>query len=107
MLMHSNSNLITFAQAASIELPQVTRSYHPVPNAYVINTVVDSIKGQGLVLKDLELSASTDGQRLFGCAKIKHDNDEIAPAICFRNSYDKSMSVGLASGAKVFVCDNL
>ena len=107
MLMHSNSNLITFGEAAAIDLPEATRSYQPVSNEYLINTVVDSIEGQGLVLKDLELSASTDGQRLFGCAKIKHDNDEIAPAICFRNSYDKSMSVGLASGAKVFVCDNL
>ena len=107
MLMHSNSELITYDEAVAIPLPQETSSYKPVSNRYLINSVKESISDQGLILSNLELATSKDGQKLFGCAKIKHENEELAPAICFRNSYDKSMSVGLASGAKVFVCDNL
>tara|TARA_R100000008_G_C3579817_1_gene167698 strand:- start:396 stop:1121 length:726 start_codon:yes stop_codon:yes gene_type:complete len=107
MLYHSNSKLITFGEATAIDLPEATKSYQPVSNRYLINAVTDSIEGHGLILDTMELACSTDGQKLFGCAKIKHENEELAPAICFRNSYDKSMSVGLASGAKVFVCDNL
>lgn len=107
MLMHSNSELITYDEAVAIELPQETSSYKPVSNKYLINTVYNSIKKQGFKLDTLELATSKDKQKLFGCAKVYHENEQLAPAICFRNSYDKSMSVGLASGAKVFVCDNL
>lgn len=107
MLMKSNSEIVTFGKAVTIPLPEATRSYQPVSNRYLINAVTDSIERQGLKLDTLELAVSKDYQKLFGCAKVKHENEQLAPAICFRNSYDKSMSVGLASGAKVFVCDNL
>ena len=33
--------------------------------------------------------------------------DTIYPTIAFRNSYDRSMSVGMALGYMVFICDNL
>jgi len=107
MLYHSNSNLVEYAEAVAVKLPEATRSYQPVSNRYLINAVKDSIYNQGLTLSNLELALSSDNQKLFGCAKVMHNKLGIAPAICFRNSYDKSMSVGLASGAKVFVCDNL
>jgi hypothetical protein len=37
---------------------------------------------------------------------IDDTNSEMGPSIAFRNSYDKSMSAGLVSGAKIIVCTN-
>jgi hypothetical protein len=47
------------------------------------------------------------GQQLFALLQFKRDNSEIGLSVAFRNSYDRSMSVGLAIGASVFICDNL
>jgi predicted SpoU family rRNA methylase len=33
--------------------------------------------------------------------------EDMGLSIGIRNSYDKSMSIGVALGARVFVCDNL
>jgi hypothetical protein len=38
---------------------------------------------------------------------FRNGHDSMGLSIGFRNSYDKSMSVGIAVGASVFVCDNL
>ena len=44
---------------------------------------------------------------MFALLKFKSDNEEMGLSVAFRNSYDKSMSVGVAIGASVFICDNL
>jgi len=38
---------------------------------------------------------------------IQKDRRGFGLCIAFRNSYDRSMSVGMAIGASVFICDNL
>ena len=44
---------------------------------------------------------------MFATYTYKNEEDEIGMSIGFRNSYDKSMSIGVCVGAKVFVCENL
>jgi hypothetical protein len=47
------------------------------------------------------------GNQLFAVLKFKGGRSELGLSIAFRNSYDRSMAIGLAIGASVFVCDNL
>jgi hypothetical protein len=44
---------------------------------------------------------------MFAVLKFQRDESDMALSIAFRNSYDRSMSLGIAIGATVFVCDNL
>ena len=44
---------------------------------------------------------------MFGVHVFKGIHSELGLSIGFRNSYDKSMAIGIAIGAEVFVCDNL
>jgi hypothetical protein len=49
-----------------------------------------------------------DGAQMFGVHTYKNGiSGSMGLSVGFRNSYDKSMSVGIAIGASVFVCDNL
>lgn len=41
------------------------------------------------------------------CKGTGWENPEIGVSVGIRNSYDKSMSIGVALGGRVFVCDNL
>jgi len=47
------------------------------------------------------------GAQLFGVLTFKNVNTELGLSIALRNSYDKSLSVGMAFGASVFCCSNL
>tara|TARA_R110002020_G_scaffold21537_3_gene73079 strand:+ start:778 stop:1353 length:576 start_codon:yes stop_codon:yes gene_type:complete len=50
---------------------------------------------------------SRKGQQMFGVIRLDSGHPDNGLSIGLRNSYDKSLSVGFASGASVFVCDNL
>jgi len=50
---------------------------------------------------------SRKSQQMFGVIRLDSGHPDNGLSIGLRNSYDKSLSVGFASGASVFVCDNL
>ena len=56
------------------------------------------------ILRDYALIGETyavawQGNQMFALLKFKSDNEEMGLSVAFRNSYDKSMSVGIAIGA--------
>jgi hypothetical protein len=53
-----------------------------------------------------QYAVARDGKQFFGVLSFG-EGDEQALSVGFRNSYDKSMSVGIAIGCRIFVCDNL
>ena len=92
----------------SIEMPEATKSYVPVSH-YDLAMNVGSI-GERVIDKELhskKFGLARHGQHMFATYTFKNDEDEVGMSIGFRNSYDKSMSIGVCVGAKVFVCENL
>ena len=61
----------------------------------------------GLELTHEEFALNKSGTQLFHVARFDHGTDEAGLAIGLRQSYDKSLALGVAAGAQVFVCDNL
>jgi len=92
-----------------VPLPEATESYQPVSH---YDLAVNLAKVAGDILPDQTLLNSQfglarNGNQLFGVHTFRNGSDEMGMSIGFRNSYDKSMSVGIALGASVFVCENL
>ena len=93
----------------SIPIPEPTKSFVPVAHA----DLADSVKRIGTdVLHDFEFykeeyALARDGNHMFGVTSFKGPSDETGLSIGFRNSYDKSLSIGITIGASVFVCSNL
>jgi len=109
LLLHCGGKKATRQELDLIPIPPATESYTPVSHYELANTMLTV--GQD-ILKDYSLSGegfglARDGQQMFGVLKFKKDHSEMALSIGFRNSYDRSMSIGFALGATVFVCDNL
>ena len=99
---------LTFADVAAIPLPAQTRSYTPVGHGDYIRLIEDRAERLlGVTPTNLQLGLSRKGQQLFGTMRLGGGDDEKAPIVGFRNSYDKSLSAGLCAGSQVFVCDNL
>jgi len=109
LLLQCGGEEASLADLRSIPLPKETTTYKPVSHYDLAVNLAEVARG---MLPEHELRSSRfglarDGKQLFGIHSFRNGHDEMGLCIGFRNSYDKSLSVGIAMGASVFVCDNL
>ena len=104
------SNEVELEHLKDVKMPTKTASYTPVSH-YDLTMNIGDIAGRvlnGMTLVKSRYGLAREGNQMFGTHTFKDNvDDEIGLAVGFRNSYDKSMSVGIAVGARVFVCENL
>jgi len=109
LLMHtSGGDYCTLDDLRNIPMPEETSTYKPVSHYDLATNLAEISK---TLLRDYELDRSQyglarDGNQLFGVHTYRNGSDSMGLSIGFRNSYDKSMSIGIAVGATVFICDN-
>ena len=109
MLLHCGGRSVSFDELAAVPLPEKTETYTPVAfKDIVMNTkqIADDLL-KDFTYQDSMYALAGKDQRMFAIHTYKGDDPDMGHAIGIRSSYDKSMSNGLCSGAKVFVCDNL
>lgn len=109
LITQRGSQLITRDQLDLIPLPEETESYVPVSHYHLSGKIL-SLTTE--ILKDYTLAGesyavSRNGNQLFALLNFQREQREIGLSVAFRNSYDKSMSLGIAIGGQVFICDNL
>ena len=108
LMLHCGGAPATRDQVLQVEVPKSTRSYQAVPHGDLIDMILDRTKTVLGVEPETEgYGLNREGQQLFGVMRFPSVNPDHGMSIGFRNSYDKSISVGIASGASVFVCDNM
>ena len=101
-------NPATLSEVMGVPVPPRTDTYMPVPHGDIIEYVSTDLADMlpEFTLESNTFGLSRDGACLFGMASFKGGDGYAGPSIAFRNSYDKSISVGFAFGAQVFVCAN-
>lgn len=89
------------------QVPQQTRTYKPITHQQLIDLTLESIQQAGFTL-DKELYSSTpDGQIANGNFTISNVTDkEMQLQIGWQNSYNKTLSLKFAIGARIFICQN-
>ncbi len=108
-MLHRGGWEATKADLASVPVPDPTPSYHPVPYGRFVEEVELHVPRFGLTVRSSQYALAREGSQMFGVLTCTngHDAGDYALAIGFRNSYDRSLSVGLVAGTRVFCCDNL
>ena len=109
LLLHQGRQECSLDDLRDIPMPVETRSFKPVSH-YDLAVNIAKVAGELLsefTLKSSQYGVARDGGQLFGVHTFQNSNTELGLSIAFRNSLDKSLSVGMAFGASVFVCDNL
>jgi len=109
MMLHCGGQAITRQELDLIQIPPKTETYTPIPHFELANRIVTVSQD---MLSDYVMIGESygivrNGNQLFAVLNFQAESKEMAMSIAFRNSYDKSLSFGLAFGAQVFVCDNL
>lgn len=88
---------------AAVPVPEPTDSYHPVPYRRFVEEVELHIPRFGLTVTSSQFALAREGRQMFGvltCANGKPDAD-YGVAIGVRNSYDRSLAVGLTLGVRL------
>jgi hypothetical protein len=109
LILHRGGWEATKADLASVPVPDPTDSYVPVPYARFVEEVELHVPRFGLAIEDERFALARDGSQMFGVLTCTngHGARDYALAIGLRNSYDRSIAVGLVAGSRVFCCDNL
>lgn len=109
LILHSGGKACTRDELDLIPMPEQTATYQPVSHFQLTNrlmTISQDIMS-GFTLSGEKYGIARDGNQLFAVLQFRNSNEDMGLALGFRNSYDKSMAVGFACGASVFVCDNM
>ena len=99
----------TAADLASVNVPEPTDSYVPVPYGRLVEEVKLHIPRFGIKVTEERYALAREGSQMFGVLSCQngHGAADWCLAIGIRSSYDRSLAVGLVAGSHVFVCDNL
>jgi hypothetical protein len=109
LLLSGESSAATLDDIRAITMPAATRTYQPVSHEQLSTMLVEMAEN---LLPNFSHASShfglaAQGNKMFGVHTFKSSNTSMGLSIGFRNSYDRSMSLGIAVGASVLVCDNL
>ena len=107
LLNHCGTHRAEERIVRSIPAPQWTKTWHPVSHGQVIASLEQSCTALGLGVKKREYSISKDGHRMFGAWDLDLGRQGMGYSLGFRNGTNKDLLLGICSGTRVFVCDNL
>ena len=104
----SANNRVSLAQVESVPVPDHTHSWRPVPYGEAIGFLKSTIdRTLPYSLESEEYGLSKDGNQMFGVITLDTGDRDQGLAIGIRQSYNRSLALGIVCGAQVFVCDNL
>jgi hypothetical protein len=108
LLLHCGSEATTLQQVLDVPVPEATDTWSPVAYGDAIQFMRDTARERlGLDIKSEAYGLNKKGNQLFARITLDTGDNEKGLSIGLRQSYNKSLALGVAVGANVFVCDNL
>ena len=103
-------NKKSLEELKAISIPEATETFQPIGHGELVDYMTDTVPdllGDGYSLINNVHGTANKDQMMFGLMTFKNHQLDVGMSVGYRNSLDKSLSVGLAFGANVFVCENL
>ena len=98
----------TREEVIAAPVPKQTETYTPVPNALILRSIEERAEANGLIIHDTKYLMNRTGKQAFISWSFETPElPSMRRQIGVVNSYDKSRSLGCATGAEVAKCDNL
>lgn len=107
MILHCGGEEASYDQVCAVPVPTPTNTWKPVPYGDAIGFLREQVSTLGLELESERFGLNKAGDQMFGLVTLKTDRDDMGLSIGLRQSYNKSLALGVAIGSEVFVCDNL
>lgn len=109
LVVHAGGWEASRSDLEAVPQPQLSETYQPVPYLRLVEEVAAQIPRFHLRLGKEEYALARGGMQMFGVLSCYNGRpqEDYCLAIGLRSSYDRSLSVQLVAGVRVFVCDNL
>jgi len=108
LILHCGGEETTLADVCAVTPPKATSSYKPVHYGDAIEYMQKTVARRlGMDVLSEAYGLNKAGDQMF--ARMTLDTGDAAQglSIGMRQSYNKSLALGVAAGTNVFVCDNL
>lgn len=106
-MMHCGAEPIDAPLLAQLPTPAATATHHPIAHHDVVSMVKYALGFQGHEITEEHHFITEGGDRYFGALTLQSPYGDYTDLVALRNSHDKKFPIGIAVGARVFVCDNL
>src|SRR4051812_4838235 len=106
-VLHRGGVEVDYAALREIETPPATTTHVPIEHWRVVDLVKYALSYNGHEVVEEHHAIAEEGARYFGLMTLRSPYGNYTDTVGLRNSSDKSFPVGIAFGAKCFVCDNL
>jgi hypothetical protein len=108
LILHCGGESVTRSIVEAVPVPAATSSYNPVAYGDAIALMHDEARrGLGMAIRSESYGLNKAGDQMFALLTLDTGNAEHGLSIGLRQSYNKTLALGVAIGAQVFVCDNL
>jgi len=129
LMLHCGADLTSLSDVATVELPDATSTWQPIPHTHLIGLTKRKLAAGGYTITEEahalrngsympeatmggEEGYSAKGAHYFGLMTLKGPGPEKEDAdhsltMGLRNALDKSFAASVAIGSNVFVCDNM
>jgi uncharacterized protein DUF932 len=106
LIAHSGAEYIDREGLRTLETPQPTDSWTPIPHYELVTALEGQLKARGISIVKEQFAVQK--AKLFGVIDTDYQvTEEGGAAIGIRTANDKSLALQLAIGYRVFVCDNM
>ncbi|MFZ2188878.1 MAG: hypothetical protein WAV73_04920 [Candidatus Moraniibacteriota bacterium] len=102
------NQVFTRQELETITFPTETKTYKPINHSLIADLIIENGNSvlAGYQLKSEEFFVGRYGRQLAGCITFNKNEQEEGLCIGYRNSYDKSLSVGVCVGIKNPIWDS-
>jgi hypothetical protein len=107
LVAHRGAQLLARQDLLALHTPEGTQTHRPIPHAKVVEALIESLGLRQMVVVQDQYAVTPDANRMFGVLSLDVEYSGVRVTLGVRNSHDKSFSLALTVGYRVFVCDNL
>lgn len=94
-------------QLFEVPLPKSTSTYKPISHKDIYEKTMTVLDKSKIIVSKETMHSNPAGTQLIAYMDIEYPGiKEMGMRLAYRNSYDKTMSVGYVAGANVWVCGN-
>lgn len=107
LMLHAGAKPVSFDDLMVATTPEADGTHLPVAHHEIVALVRYTLGFFSHEIAEEHHALMPDGNRYFGLMTLLGGPDKnYADTVGLRNSHDKSFSIGIAFGSRVFVCDN-
>lgn len=107
LISHCGTKLVGRQELLALTTPDATDTHKPIAHAQLVGALIETLGFRNINVVEDGYAVSPDGMKMFGVLALDLTGDGVRVSIALRNSHDKSFSLGLTIGYRVFCCDNL